>query len=175
MKKAKRILALTLAAVSCFWLAGCSDANNSETAPADEKPGYVILDGSLASEEYGIGFRKDDPTRDVVNAALQVLAADGTLAKIPKHGSEATLPRFRRTPRRWTAWIHKRAAPLSSADDSFPPMGYRDDKNEIVGFDIDMAKAVCEKLDWTLQLQPIDWMPKNWNSTPRILTASGTA
>ena len=27
-------------------------------------------------------------------------------------------------------------------DDSFPPMGYRDENNEIVGFDIDIAKEV---------------------------------
>jgi len=25
-------------------------------------------------------------------------------------------------------------------DDSFPPMGYRNDSNEIVGYDIDLAK-----------------------------------
>ena len=42
-------------------------------------------------------------------------------------------------------------------DDSFPPMGFRDDNNEIVGFDIDVAKAVCEKLGVTLKLQPIAW------------------
>ena len=31
-------------------------------------------------------------------------------------------------------------------DDSFPPMGYRDENNEIVGFDIDIAKEVCKGL-----------------------------
>ena len=25
-------------------------------------------------------------------------------------------------------------------DDNFPPMGFRDEKNELVGFDIDMAR-----------------------------------
>lgn len=45
-------------------------------------------------------------------------------------------------------------------DDSFPPMGFRDDKNEIVGFDIDVAKAVSEKLGVSLKLQPIDWKAK---------------
>ena len=28
-------------------------------------------------------------------------------------------------------------------DDSFPPMGFRNENNEIVGFDIDLAKAVA--------------------------------
>lgn len=45
-------------------------------------------------------------------------------------------------------------------DDSFPPMGYRDENNEIVGFDIDVAKAVCEKLGVELVLQPISWDAK---------------
>ena len=45
-------------------------------------------------------------------------------------------------------------------DDSFPPMGYRDENNEIVGFDIDVAKEVCKRLGVKLVLQPIDWNAK---------------
>jgi polar amino acid transport system substrate-binding protein len=45
-------------------------------------------------------------------------------------------------------------------DDSFPPMGFRDDNNDIVGFDIDVATAVCEKLGVELVLQPIKWEAK---------------
>lgn len=45
-------------------------------------------------------------------------------------------------------------------DDSFPPMGFRDEKNEIVGFDIDLAKEVTKRLGVTLKPQPIDWNAK---------------
>ncbi len=45
-------------------------------------------------------------------------------------------------------------------DDSFPPMGFRDDAGEIIGYDIDLAKAVCEKLGWAFRAQPIDWDAK---------------
>ena len=45
-------------------------------------------------------------------------------------------------------------------DDSFPPMGYRDENNEIVGFDIDVAREVCSRLGVLLGLQPIDWNAK---------------
>ncbi|MCR4676534.1 MAG: amino acid ABC transporter substrate-binding protein [Sphaerochaetaceae bacterium] len=45
-------------------------------------------------------------------------------------------------------------------DDSFPPMGYRDENNEIVGFDIDVAKEVCARLGVKLVCQPIDWNAK---------------
>ena len=42
-------------------------------------------------------------------------------------------------------------------DASFPPMGYTDEKGEIVGFDIDVAKEVAKRLDIKLKLQPINW------------------
>ena len=45
-------------------------------------------------------------------------------------------------------------------DDQFPPMGFRDENNELVGFDIDLAKAVGEKLGMEVELTPIDWTTK---------------
>lgn len=45
-------------------------------------------------------------------------------------------------------------------DDSFPPMGYRDENNELVGFDIDLAKAAAEKMGVEVEFQPIDWDSK---------------
>ena len=45
-------------------------------------------------------------------------------------------------------------------DDQFPPMGFRDDNNDLVGFDIDLAKAVCEKLGLEAVPTPIDWTTK---------------
>ncbi len=45
-------------------------------------------------------------------------------------------------------------------DDAFPPMGFTDDNGDIIGFDIDLAKAVCDKLGVELVLQPIEWDAK---------------
>lgn len=45
-------------------------------------------------------------------------------------------------------------------DDSFPPMGYRDENGEITGFDIDLAKEVCARLQINLKVQPISWDAK---------------
>ncbi|MGI6546680.1 MAG: transporter substrate-binding domain-containing protein [Fastidiosipilaceae bacterium] len=45
-------------------------------------------------------------------------------------------------------------------DDSFPPMGFRDENNEITGFDVDLATEVCARLDLELELVPIDWSMK---------------
>ena len=45
-------------------------------------------------------------------------------------------------------------------DDSFPPMGFRGDGGEIVGFDIDLAREVADRMGVELRLQPIDWDSK---------------
>jgi polar amino acid transport system substrate-binding protein len=45
-------------------------------------------------------------------------------------------------------------------DDKFAPMGFRDEQNEIVGFDIDLAKEAAEKMGKKVKFQPIDWSTK---------------
>jgi polar amino acid transport system substrate-binding protein len=45
-------------------------------------------------------------------------------------------------------------------DDSFPPMGFRNENNEIVGYDVDLAKEVARRMGIELVLQPIDWNAK---------------
>lgn len=45
-------------------------------------------------------------------------------------------------------------------DDKFAPMGFRDENNNIVGFDIDYAKAAAEKMGMKVKFQPIDWETK---------------
>ena len=45
-------------------------------------------------------------------------------------------------------------------DDTFAPMGFRNDQNELVGFDVDLAKLVFETLDIEVRFQPIDWAAK---------------
>ena len=43
----------------------------------------------------------------------------------------------------------------------FPPFGYKDANGEYTGFDIELAKEVCKRNNWTLKLQPvIDWTSK---------------
>ncbi len=45
-------------------------------------------------------------------------------------------------------------------DDNFPPMGFRDETDEIVGFDIDLAKATALRMGVEFEFQPIDWKAK---------------
>ncbi|MBQ2800791.1 MAG: amino acid ABC transporter substrate-binding protein [Lachnospiraceae bacterium] len=46
-------------------------------------------------------------------------------------------------------------------DASFPPYGYKDDNGEYVGFDLDLAQEVCDRLGYELVKQPIDWDAKD--------------
>ena len=56
-------------------------------------------------------------------------------------------------------------------DDSFPPLGFRNDANEIVGFDIDLAKEVAARLG-VLSLSTGIQRNRNWQQ--ETLTVSGT-
>jgi len=45
-------------------------------------------------------------------------------------------------------------------DDTFAPMSFRNEKNEIVGFDVDLAEEVAKRNGWNIRFQPIDWAMK---------------
>lgn len=42
-------------------------------------------------------------------------------------------------------------------DDSFPPMGFKNDKGEIVGFDIDMANEAAKRMGVKAVFKPVQW------------------
>ncbi len=52
------------------------------------------------------------------------------------------------------------AAIVVGLDDNFPPMGFRDEKNELVGFDIDLAREAGKRLGAEVSFKPIDWNAK---------------
>lgn len=45
-------------------------------------------------------------------------------------------------------------------DDEYKPMGFKNDKNEIIGFDVDLAKAATKKLGREVEFKAIDWNSK---------------
>jgi len=49
---------------------------------------------------------------------------------------------------------------IVGVDNGFPPMGFLNDKNELVGFDIDVAKATFAKLGMQVEFLAIDWSAK---------------
>ncbi len=45
-------------------------------------------------------------------------------------------------------------------DDSFPPLGFRDEKNEIVGFDVDLAREAASRMGMEAKFQVVNWDTK---------------
>ena len=56
--------------------------------------------------------------------------------------------------------LEERGYVIVGLDDTFAPMGFRNENNELVGFDIDLAKAVFLFLNIEVRFQPIDWNSK---------------
>ncbi len=49
---------------------------------------------------------------------------------------------------------------IAGLDDTFAPMGFRDESGKIVGFDVDMAAAVSREIGIPIEFKPIDWASK---------------
>ncbi len=46
-------------------------------------------------------------------------------------------------------------------DQNFPPMGFVGDDGEYTGFDLELAKEVCDRQGWEFVAQPISWETKD--------------
>lgn len=96
-----------------------------------------------------------------VSVALFALTGCGEAAQnnVPQNGNEAVTANS-------NVDIEDEGLPLDmpviimGLDDTFAPMGFRDENNELVGFDIDLANATSEILDIPIEFQPIDWTTK---------------
>lgn len=57
-------------------------------------------------------------------------------------------------------YVEDKGELIVGLDDTFAPMGFRDESDNLVGFDIDLATKVGEKLGVNIKFQPIDWNSK---------------
>lgn len=56
----------------------------------------------------------------------------------------------------WTN-IESKGELVIGLDDNYPPIGYHDASGELVGSDIDLAKAACEAMGVTPVFKPVEW------------------
>ena len=56
-------------------------------------------------------------------------------------------------------------------DDNFPPFGFHDEKGELVGFDIDMAKEAAKRLGMEVEFKSVDWDSKETELTSKRIDA----
>lgn len=140
----KRIISLLLALGMVFCLCACGGGGK-----------YKVVK-SVRDQDYSIGFRNGDSTYHYIDKALRELAYNGTVDELAA---------------KWFG--SKNAVSFPEAKDALKELGYITPREFIIGvdldsapmclksgdgydgFDIELAEAVCEKLGWSLKVQPI--------------------
>ena len=128
----------------------------------------IVKDVVVAEEEYGIAARSDGAyTAKMISKTIIDLAKDGTVDAIAdKYGLKDSLAidttkNIDLTDETGKADYDKIIASgeLVIGYTIFAPIAY-EEGNELVGFDIDLAKAVCAKLGIEAKFQIINWNSK---------------
>ena len=127
----------------------------------------VVTGEGYSPENYGIAFRKGSDVTAKVNEAIVELRESGELKKIAdkyKLGELITatdeFEEFKQAAKDsdW-AYIQEKGE-LIIGITYFAPMNYKNDAGELVGFETEFAKAVCEVLGVKAKFQEINWSAK---------------
>ena len=114
-----------------------------------------ILDDTFDAEEYAICIAKDNTDlTDEFNKAIEELKADGTIDTIISNyiGDEAGEHPYE-TPE-GTEYPNGKLTMATNAQ--FEPYEYYDGDN-VVGIDADIAKAICDKLGYDLEIEDMEF------------------
>lgn len=129
-----------------------------------------LCDFDFSDDFYAIGCRNGET--DVaakLTDAIQQLKNSGKAAEISDKwfGKDIVIcedyaEKLNSTPPVSGGWeyIQNKGTLVVGLDDTFAPMGFRDESNNLVGFDIDLANAVGELLGIQIVFQPISWDAK---------------
>ena len=124
----------------------------------------VVKGKDFNPEEYGIAFRKGSDITPAVNAAIAELAAEGKLDEIGKAYKLDELvikdgKAFDDAVTEGDLAYVKEKGELIIGMTLFEPMNYYEGE-ELVGFETEFAKAVCEKLGVKAKFVEINWNSK---------------
>ena len=125
-------------------------------------PRPVILDEEIYTFYFGIAFQPGNAVlHDQIWAALQVLSANGTVERIARDwfGFDPTIIPPDATATERLGEVRERTL-IVGFDPAMAPKSFMDETGSLVGFDIDLAQAVCDYFGWTLALLPIEWADK---------------
>lgn len=127
----------------------------------------VVKGDGYSPENYGIAFRKGSDTTAKVNEAIKQLLDNGELKKIAdkyKLGDLITATEsfeaFKQAEKDSDWEYIKNKGELVIGITYFAPMNYEDKDGELVGFETEFAKAVCEVLGVKAKFQEINWSAK---------------
>ncbi|MGF0065949.1 ABC transporter substrate-binding protein/permease [Lachnospiraceae bacterium SGI.085] len=118
----------------------------------EQNDGIRILDEEFTNEDYAFVLSKDNTALlDQINQALDELKADGTIENIEKNwvGAESELGKY---PYEKKDIDRSNGTITIGTNAEFPPYESYSD-GQIVGIDIDIMQAVCDKLGMDLQIE----------------------
>ncbi len=126
-----------------------------------DKENLKILSDPFQEEEYAIAYKKGNTELgQKLDDAITKLKRDGTIASISKHwiGSNPDHKSYEQKD------VTRTGTLVMATNADFPP--YEDEVNgEIVGFDVDLAMAICDELGMELKIDDL-----NFNSVITALT-----
>lgn len=115
----------------------------------------MILDEEFAVEEYAIAIKKGNTElTEAINGALAELKADGTLDSISANWIGDNTGNSPYVTPEGTTYPNGTLVMATNAE--FPPYEFLEG-TEVVGFDADMMKAVCDKLGYELKIENMDF------------------
>ena len=127
----------------------------------------VVEGDGYSEEEYGIAFRKGSDLTAKVNEIIRELKTSGDLAKIAKTYKldgillgEKETDAFKEAEADSDYKYVMDKGELIIGITYFAPMNYENENGELVGFETEFAKAVCEKLGVKAKFQEISWAAK---------------
>jgi len=121
----------------------------------DKNPELTILNEEFTEEEYAICISKDNTQlKEQINKALQELKEDGTLEQIMNNyiGDEAGSYPYQSP--EGTEYTNGELVMATNA--YFKPYEFYDN-NTITGIDVDMMRAVCDRLGMTLKIEDMEF------------------
>ena len=126
-------------------------------------PNLKVTDQKLTTELYGVGCRKGSDLASYINSVFAEAYADGTMVELAKtYGVQEAL--LEQAASEFVAsesdsdvaYIQDKGKLIVGITE-FAPMDYKDENDQWIGFDADMAKLVAEKLGVEIEFVVIDW------------------
>ena len=142
----KKLTALLLIMCLCLSLCACGGGSSY---------GVKVVQ-TLVEQEYSLAFRNGDNTYTYVSAALETMAADGTIDSLTAKWFGERIVTFKKDPEALTrVGMPEPRVLIIGVDINSFPMAYVANGN-YWGYDVEVAMALCERLGWTLQIQQIE-------------------
>ena len=117
-----------------------------------------LLSEGFADEDYAIAMKLDNEAlQKEINGALSELKADGTLKKIKDYyDGDKSSDTEQKTYTRNESADRSKGTLVMATNAEFPPYEYQEG-GQVVGFDVDMMNAVCDKLGYELRIDDMQF------------------